>query len=58
MTAIARLVSIETAAAKAMTGIWEFAHPQAIAWGVGLAVLIAALSVEGIALWNATHPHH
>lgn len=57
MTALSRLVSIETAAASAMTGIWEFAHPQAIAWGVGLAVLITAISVEGIALWNATHPH-
>ncbi len=41
-----------------MTGIWEFAHPQAIAWGVGLAVLITAISLEGIALWTATHPHH
>ncbi len=51
-------MSIETAAVQVMTGIWEFAHPQAIAWGVGLAVLIAAVSVEGIALWNATHPHH
>jgi len=58
MTANARLRSIETAAVQAVTGIWEFAHPQAIAWGVGLAVLITALSLEGIALWTATHPHH
>ena len=58
MTALSRLVSIETAAASAMTGIWEFAHPQAIAWGLGLAVLITPLSLEGIALWTATHPHH
>jgi hypothetical protein len=40
-----------------MTGIWEFAHPQAIAVSVGLALLIAAISVESIALWNATHQH-
>ncbi len=38
-----------------MTGIWEFANPQAMALGVGIAVLLGALSLESIVLWKATH---
>ena len=38
-----------------MTGIWEFANPQAIALGVGVAVLLSVLSLESIVLWKATH---
>ena len=40
-----------------INGIWEFAHPGAMALGVGLAVLLGAISVEALALWNATHQH-
>ena len=40
---------------QSMTGIWEFANPQAIALGVGVAVLLSALSLESIVLWKATH---
>jgi len=39
-------------------GVWEFAHPGAIALGLGLAVLLAAISLEGVALWTATHQHN
>jgi hypothetical protein len=40
------------------SGIWEFANPDAIALAVGLAFLLAALSLEGLVLWNATHQHN
>ena len=38
-----------------MMDIWEFANPQAIALGVGVAVLLSARSLESIVLWKAMH---
>lgn len=60
MTPLFPMLTMGIAAAVVMmlSGIWEFAHPDAIALAVGLAFLLAALSLEGLVLWNATHQHN
>ena len=55
MTSADGCIKIDRREVQSMTDIWEFANPQAIALGVGVAVLLSALSLESIVLWKATH---